>query len=269
MKKEYYEDNLKLWDERANDHLDSPLYDMDSFLRGETSLRHIELEALGDVRGKSILHLQCHFGQDSLSLARLGAKVTGIDFSESAIATAKRLNAELGLDGTFIQSDVYELPEKLDERFDIVFTSYGVLKWLNDIDKWGEIVTHFIRAGGSFFIVEFHPFMYVFDYDRGERISYSYFVGEEPITYEEVGTYANPEGGRKIRRAHSWPHPVSKVLTSLINAGLSIDSFVEYPYTTINCFPFIERIGEQKYVHDKHPEMIPFLYSISATKKSF
>ena len=268
MKEEYYADNLKLWDERAESHLDSPLYNMSSFKGGETSLTHIELGMLGDVRDKSILHLQCHFGQDTLSLARMGAKVTGVDFSGTAIKNAKELNDELGLDGQFIQSDIYSLDKKLDEKFDIVFTSYGVLKWLNDIGRWGEIVSHFIKDNGNFYIVEFHPFLYVFDYDNAETINNSYFVDETPISYDEIGTYADPKHYDKVRKAHSWPHPVSHVISVLIDSGLTIKSFTEYPYSTIDCFPFVRRISKEKYVHNKFPEMVPFLYSISATKCS-
>jgi len=268
MKEEYAQDNLALWDERAIDHLDSPLYGLSDFKQGKSSLTHIELEALGDIRGLSILHLQCHFGQDTLSLSRLGAKVTGVDFSESAIEMAKKLNAELGLDAKFICSSIYDLTEKLDDTFDIVFTSYGVLKWLPDIGRWGEIVSHFTRTGGRFFIVEFHPYLYVFDYDKAEKITYPYFVGEEPISYDEVGSYATPDSKNKVRKAHSWPHPTSRVINSLIGSGFTINNFSEYPYSTIDCFPFLKRIGDQKYVHQTHPEMVPFLYSIDAIKSS-
>lgn len=267
MRAEHKQDNLAIWDERAIDHLSSPLYDLESFIAGRNSLHHIELQALGDIKGKTILHLQCHFGQDTLSLAQLGAKVIGMDFSENAIDKARELNDQLGLDAKFVCSDINELDKNLQGQFDIVFTSYGVLKWLSDINRWGEIVAHFTKPRGRFYIVEFHPYLYVFDYDNAEKITYTYFVDETPISYDEVGTYADPNSESKVRRAHSWPHPTSRVINSLIRSGFNINDFTEYPYSTIDCFPFVEKTGEQIYKHKKYAGMVPILYSIDATKK--
>lgn len=264
----YYRDNLRLWDSRVDSHVESEFYGLDEFRRGVSTLTSLERDALGDVRGKSLLHLQCHFGLDSLSWSRLGARVTGVDFSRRAIATATALNQEFGLDARFIESDVYSVREKVRERFDIVFTSYGVLKWLHDIRRWGSIVADSLAPGGTFFLVEFHPFLYVFDYERAERIAHTYFVGPDPLSYDETGTYADlraPSG--PPQRVHSWPHPVSRVVQALIDAGLSIDEFVEYPYSTINCFPFVREERPGRYVHDTHPNMVPMLYSVKATQR--
>src|SRR5687767_3921500 len=129
----YIEINRALWNERTRHHVSSAFYDMEGFMAGNTSLKEIELPLLGDVKGKSVLHLQCHFGQDSLSLSRMGAKVTGIDLSEAAIEKAREINKDLGLDAEFIVSDVYETPSKLNKQFDIVFTTYGTIGWLPDM----------------------------------------------------------------------------------------------------------------------------------------
>ncbi|MEZ4363996.1 MAG: class I SAM-dependent methyltransferase [Kofleriaceae bacterium] len=267
MSETYLKDNLRLWDERVATHLDTEFYGMDRFRRGGSSLTHIEREALPDVAGKRLLHLQCHFGQDTLSWARLGAEVTGMDFSPKAIATARALSAELGLPARFLLSDLYGLPDLLDETFDLVFTSYGVLKWLPDIQRWGEIVARYLRPGGTFFLVEFHPFTYVFDYDRAEQIAHPYFVGDDPISYDEEGTYADLDAGPKtVHRAHSWPHPVSRVISALLRAGLHLESFEEYPYSTLGCFPFVREQGPERFVHKTHPGMVPLLYSIKATR---
>jgi 2-polyprenyl-3-methyl-5-hydroxy-6-metoxy-1,4-benzoquinol methylase len=267
MTEAYLKDNLKLWDERVSVHLDTAFYGMEAFRKGASSLTHIEVQALGDVRGKRLLHLQCHFGQDTLSWARLGADVTGVDFSPQAIAAAKKLSAELQVPANFVQSDVYALPEVLDDTFDVVFTSYGVLKWLPDIDRWGQIVARYLRPGGTFFMVEFHPFIYVFDYEQATRIAHTYFVGAEPISYDENGTYADMHAGSTTtRRAHSWPHPVSRVIGALLAAGLRIDGFDEYPYSTLGCFPFVREEAPQRFVHHTHPGMVPLLYSIKASR---
>ncbi len=263
---QYLQENLRLWDDRVAVHLETEFYGMAAFRGGASSLTHIEREALGDVRGKRLLHLQCHFGQDTLSWARLGAQVTGMDFSPQAVAAARRLAAELELPARFIESDLYALPEVLDEKFDIVFTSYGVLKWLPDIRRWGQIVARYLAAGGTFFLVEFHPFLYVFDYEQATRIEHGYFVGEAPISYDEEGTYADMGSGAKpVYRAHSWPHPVSRVIEALLGAGLRLESFREYPYSTLDCFPFVRAAGPERFVHRTHPEMVPILYSLKAT----
>src|SRR5919206_2445351 len=153
----YVESNRSLWDGWTRLHAHSEFYDLAGFKAGRSSLKDIELAEVGDVRGRSLLHLQCHFGQDTLSWARLGAEVTGVDFSTEAIRLARALNEELHIPARFIQSNIYALPDVLDERFDIVFTSYGVLAWLPDLDAWGEIVARYLKPGGFFYIVENHP----------------------------------------------------------------------------------------------------------------
>jgi 2-polyprenyl-3-methyl-5-hydroxy-6-metoxy-1,4-benzoquinol methylase len=140
---DYIKANKELWNKRTGFHVLSEFYNVEAFIKGESSLNAIELDLLGNVKGKKILHLQCHFGQDSLSLARMGAKVTGVDLSDKAIEKAKELSVQLDLDARFICSDLYELPTILDEQFDLVFTSYGTIGWLPDLDKWGAVVSRF------------------------------------------------------------------------------------------------------------------------------
>ena len=140
---DYFDTNKKLWDAKTAIHKDSDFYFLEKFKQGKTSLNKFELDALGDVSGKTMLHLQCHFGQDSLSWARMGAKVTGADISPKAIQLAKELNTELGLDAQFVESNIVELDQNLKGKFDLVFTSYGTITWLPDLDKWAKIVAHF------------------------------------------------------------------------------------------------------------------------------
>src|ERR1700748_3023902 len=139
----YKEINKEAWNKKTAVHVDADFYDVPAFLNGKNSLHTTELNLLGNVKGKSILHLQCHFGLDTLSLARMGAKVTGIDLSDKAIAKARELNTKLGLDATFICCDIYDLPQNLNEKFDLIFTSYGVLGWLPDLQKWAAVIDHF------------------------------------------------------------------------------------------------------------------------------
>ena len=170
----YIEINRQSWNSRLESHLRSDFYDVAGFLNGKSSLNSFELELLGDVTGKSILHLQCHFGQDTLSLARMGAKVTGVDLSDKAIAEANRLAQQMHLDATFICCDIYDLLNHLDHQFDIVFTSYGTIGWLPDLSKWANIVSRFLKPGGNFVFVEFHPVVWMFD-DEFDKIGYNYF----------------------------------------------------------------------------------------------
>jgi len=155
----YYETNLRRWNELVGLHAESEEYDLEGFIAGKSSLHTVELEALGDVSGRSLLHLQCHFGLDTLSWARLGARVTGIDFSDSGIELARRIADRIGVDAEFVCCNVYDLPEHLEGEFDIVYTSYGVLCWLHDINEWARLVSNYLKPGGTFFIAEFHPFM--------------------------------------------------------------------------------------------------------------
>src|SRR3569833_2969415 len=171
--RDYFEENKKLWNQRTTVHKDSSFYDVTSFLGGKSSLNEIELREIGDVKGIKILHLQCHFGMDSLSLARMGADVTGVDLSDAAIEEARKLNEELSLGAKFICCNVYELKNHLEEQFDIVFTSYGVIGWLPDLNKWAEIIGHFLKPGGFFYMAEFHPVVWMLDEDFKE-VKYSY-----------------------------------------------------------------------------------------------
>ncbi|HNU87071.1 MAG TPA: class I SAM-dependent methyltransferase, partial [Ferruginibacter sp.] len=153
----YFEENKKSWNKRTGVHKDSAFYDLDGFKKGTSSLTKIELNELGDVKGKTLLHLQCHFGMDTMSWEREGAIVTGVDLSDEAIKLANEVKNELGLKAQFICSNVYDLKEHLDKKFDIVFTSYGTIGWLPDLDKWADTVSYFLKPGGTFYIVDFHP----------------------------------------------------------------------------------------------------------------
>lgn len=201
----YFEENKALWNKRTAVHKDSAFYDLPSFLNGRSSLQPIELEALGDVRGKKILHLQCHFGMDSLSLARMGATVTGVDLSDSSIAEARRLNEQLELNAQFICCNVYDLKEYLDERFDIVFTSYGVIGWLPDLGPWASLIQHFLKPGGSFLMAEFHPVVWMMD-ENFQHIKY-FYNNRELIVTESQGTYTD-RGAAIVHKEYSWNHGV-------------------------------------------------------------
>ncbi|MEO0339190.1 MAG: class I SAM-dependent methyltransferase, partial [Bacteroidota bacterium] len=201
MSSDYLSANKKLWNDKTKVHVKSKFYDIPGFVAGDSSLNAIELGLLGDISGKTILHLQCHFGQDSLSLARMGAKVTGIDLSDEAIKTANDLNQQLGLDAEFICCDVLSIDQYLTEQYDIIFTSYGVTGWLPSLERWGKLIAQFLKPDGQFLIVEFHPVVWMFD-EPVEKIAYSYF-NVAPIIEEAEGTYTDKEAPIK-NIAYYW-----------------------------------------------------------------
>lgn len=255
--------NKHSWNNRTDTHLKSDFYNLAGFLKGETSLNPIELELLGDLKGKSILHLQCHFGQDSISLSRLGAEVTGVDLSDKAIENARKIAADLQVSAEFICCDIYDLEKHLDKQFDIVFTSYGTITWLPDLDKWGKLISKFLKPGGKFVFVEFHPVVWMFD-DNFNKIGYNYF-NVEPIVETESGTYADKEA--EISQSYvTWNHSMSEVLTGLLNNALTLEHISEYDYSPYNCFNETEEFEPKKFRIKHLDNKIPMVYAIVATK---
>ncbi|MCD6062181.1 MAG: methyltransferase type 11 [Flavipsychrobacter sp.] len=261
---DYLEKNRHSWNQRTEVHVTSEFYDIPGFLNGNSSLKDIELNLLGDIKGKSILHLQCHFGQDTLSMARMGAKVTGVDLSDKAIEKAKELAQQMALDAEFICCDLYELPKYLDKQFDIVFTTYGTIGWLPDLDKWAGIVSRYLKPGGQFIFVEFHPVVWMFD-DAVEKVGYNYF-NEGPIEESENGTYANKNAAVKIEYV-GWNHSISEVVNNLIKYGLEINNLEEFDYSPYNVFANPLEFEKGKFRVAHHGNRLPLVYSIVATKK--
>ena len=261
--------NRAHWDEVVPIHVASDFYDVASFKAGESKLKPVELAELGDVRGKTLLHLQCHFGLDTLSWAREGAIVTGIDFSEPAIAQARALASELSIPARFIVTNVYDAPSVLDEQFDIVFTSYGVLGWLPDIARWAQVGAHFVKPGGTFYIAEFHPVSNVFDESPGIDglyVKYPYFSLPEPFKDDTGNDYADPTSKLQHATTYWFPHSLGEVVTALIDAGLRIDHLHEFPFSTYQFLPFTARQPDGTVRLTQHDGCIPLLYSIKATK---
>ena len=259
----YLEINRKSWNNKTDTHLQSEFYDVKGFLEGKTSLNDIELKLLGDVKGKSILHLQCHFGQDTISLSRLGAETTGVDLSDKAIENAKRLAKETNSNTTFVCCDIYDLPNHLMKQFDIVFTSYGTIGWLPDLNKWAKIVSKFLKTNGKFVFVEFHPVVWMFD-DNFEKVGYNYF-NTGAIVETESGTYAD-KTANITQEFVMWNHSLSEVVNSLITNGIEINSLDEFDYSPYNCFKNTVEVGTRKYRIEHLDNKIPMVYAILATK---
>lgn len=260
---DYLDTNRSLWDGWTKLHAASAFYDIDGFKEGKSTLMPVERQALGDVTGRTLLHLQCHFGLDTLSWTREGAIVTGVDFSPNAIDLARSLSDELNLPATFLCADIYALPEKPKTLFDIVFTSYGVLTWLPDLDRWAQTIARYLKPGGTFYIVEFHPFIMLLD-DAGERIAYPYFCTDEPLRFESEGSYADPEAAFK-HASYEWPHSLGAIVTALLDAGLTLAHLHEYPYSTYPFPPYLAQDAPNCYVWKDRLITVPLMFSIKAT----
>ncbi len=269
-KEEYLNINKAHWNERVSIHKKSELYELESFKKGNNKLHQLERDELGDIRGKSVLHLQCHFGMDTLSLEMLGAEVTGIDYSEEAIRAACELRDEMNMKSDFILSDVYSLPEKLNKKFDVVYTSYGVLIWLPDLKKWAEVISHFLKDDGFFYIAEVHPASAIFDNtvksvkDKILKVAFPYFAGQEPQMFDEAGSYADKNAVTVNNITYEWQHSLSEIFMSLINSGLKIEFFHEHGFTVWQQFAWIKKCEDGYYRLD---EDIPLLFSLKAIKK--
>ena len=257
--------NRTNWNERTPVHAASESYDVEGFKAGRITLHDVERGEMGDVSGKTLLHLQCHFGLDTMSWARLGAKATGVDFSDAAIDLARSLNRELDLDVRFICSNVYDLPDVLDEQFDIVFTSVGVLCWLPDLDKWAAVVSHHLKPGGMFYIIDGHPLMNVFEEsEAGDlRLEYGYFHKE----HRWKGGEPSYAGSEIIESpVYEWHHSLGEIVTALISAGLRIEYLHEFPFSSYRAFPMMKKDDDGLWRFPEHNDSLPQLFSIRATK---
>ena len=268
-----YKANKAWWDEITGPHTRSAFYDMESFKAGRNRfLQPYIVEEVGDVAGKSLLHLQCHIGLDTISWARLGAKVTGVDFGGEAVAFARNLAAEESLDATFVQSNIYDIGDRFDGQFDIVFTSYGVLGWLHDLGEWGEISARALKPGGIFYIAEFHPVADTLQFDKPIETAGDAYPGNP--YFDPGNPIVNPaQEGADYASDHTtgldtyeWFHSLQDVFMALIDAGLQIELFQEQDFS-------VYRMREGMVVDSRGlwrlPETVPplpLMYSIRARK---
>ena len=261
--KDYFRVNKETWNKKVAVHAKSEMYDMEAFKSGKSSLMSYELKALGDVSGKSMLHLQCHFGQDSLSWSRMGVKCVGVDISNEAVKLARELNDELKLDAKFVCCNVLDTSKHVLDTFDIIFTSYGVIGWLPDLKPWGKMIAERLKSGGTFFIAEFHPIVWMFDYlEEKPEIKYGY--NQKEVIYEEYrGTYAD-ESSSIVSKEYGWNHGIGEVITALTDAGLQIEHFSEHNECPYNVLPNLVETKSGSYV--TKDKLYPLIFTLKATK---
>ncbi len=262
----WFEANRNWWDERVPIHVASDFYGVDAVREGRSSLEPFEWEEVGDVAGRSLLHLQCHFGLDTLSWARRGAVVTGLDFSAVAIAAARDLAASIGQAARFEVANVYDAPAVLGERYDVVYTGKGALTWLPALGPWADAVVQLLGPGGTLYLAEFHPLADVFAADA-LRVAHGYFHVDEPVVDTAPGSYADLGAPTRHNLTGEWTHPLGDVVTALAARGLRVEFLHEFPFTLFARWPFLERDANGVYRLPAGSPQVPLLYSVRARRE--
>lgn len=271
--RKYMDVNRQRWDEMAEVHSKESSYNLEDFRAGKSVLNWLERELLGDLSNQKVLHLQCHFGLDTISLLRVGAaEVVGVDYSESAIRIARELAAEFGANARFVHSNIMDLAENFDEdeSFDWVFTSYGTIVWLPDLRPWARAIAKFLKPGGKFLIIDSHPFSHVFDDETSEprlEAVYRYFDREAPEHYKVSGSYATAHEFA-INEEYIWTHSLQSIFAALLAEDLQIEEFREYPTINWQMFPFLEKAedGWYHFPNDWKQSVIPLCFALVVRK---
>ncbi len=254
------------WNKRTPIHLESKFYNQEEFLKGKSSLKEPELSFLPkSLKKQSLLHLQCHFGQDSLSLAKMGAKVTGVDLSDLSIKTAKELALQMKLDAEFICSDIFDFSNETNKSYDWVFTSYGTVIWLPNLKKWASLIQKALKPGGHFLMVDLHPFVWTFDPNM-ERIAYDYFNGDLIHDVEEK-SYTDGRSKEKIESI-TWNHGLAEIIQALLDEGLMLKKMEEFDYSPYDCLSNLEEQEPGKFRFNHIKNRIPMLHA-QLWQKSF
>lgn len=269
---DYFTANRLNWDERARIHAASRSYDLDAYIRDPARISDVvsfDREALGDLKGMDALHLQCHIGTDTLSLARLGANsITGLDQSEESLAVARDLFARTNTSGRFVQANAYDAAAALHEQYDLVFTGVGALNWLPDIKRWAATVAKLLRPGGRLYLREGHPMLWAMadTTDGTLRVEYPYFETLEPMAFDEVETYTDQDAPLVSTRTYEWNHGLGEIVTAVIDAGLVLTSLTEHDGLEWQMFPNMVLEGKQYKLPIEQRDLCPMMYTLEAKK---
>jgi SAM-dependent methyltransferase len=266
--------NRANWDERVPAHVGSPDYAVARFREDPSFISDVvafDVPLLGDIAGQQGVHLQCHIGTDTISLARLGAHMTGLDFSPPAIEQARRLAGTVGADAEFVEADTYDAVEALGAgRFDLLYTGIGAICWLPDIDRWAQVVSDLLVPGGRLFIREGHPMLWALDDVRPDGLlvlEYPYFEREEPIVFEEEGTYVETDAAFEHITTHTWNHGLGEIVSSLLSRGFTLTGLVEHDSVPWDAFPGqTEKLDSGEYRLRDRPWRLAQSYTLQARK---
>jgi SAM-dependent methyltransferase len=273
---EYQVLNRANWDERAAAHAASKDYRVAAFADDPAHVSGVvrfDLPLLGDIRGLRGVHLQCHIGTDTVSLARLGATMTGVDFSSASLAEARRIAAQAGTEVEYVESDVYSAPEKLERgSFDLVYTGIGALCWLPDIRRWAQVVADLLRPGGRLFIREGHPVLWALADPRPDgllTLEHPYFEQPEPTVWTEGGTYVETDAEFVHNTTHEWNHGLGEVAAALIEAGMAVTGLTEHLSVPWEAMPGqMRRLGNGEWQLSDRPQRLPHSYTLRAVRAS-
>jgi SAM-dependent methyltransferase len=263
--------NKAWWDGVVETHVKSESYLTEAFRQGGDALHPIESDEIGDVRGKRLVHLQCHFGLDTLSLARRGAEVSGLDFAPKAVATARQLAAEAKLDARFVESNVYDAVAALGDpgSYDIAYVTWGAIVWLPDLHRWARVVAELLKPGGFLYLLEGHPMALALDQKTATdplTPGWPYFEHAAPHVIDEPGSYADKGAKLPHTRTHEWAHPLQQIFGALIEAGLVIEMFHEHDRLAWQLWPCLEYDGNRMYRLPKGHLPLPLSFSLRARK---
>lgn len=267
--------NRANWDERAVAHAASPDYGVARFAEDPSYLSGVvrfDLPRLGEIQGIDAVHLQCHIGTDTVSLARLGARMTGLDFSVPALEAASRLAASAGVEVSFVAGDVYDAPDILGAgRFDLVFTGVGALCWLPDIRRWAQVVSQLLRPGGRLFLREGHPVLWALGDARADgllALEHPYFETEQPSVWDDEGTYVQTDHVFAATVTHEWNHGLGEIVTSILDVGMELTMLEEHDSTPWEALPGqMEAVGDKEWRLSDRPERLPHSYTLQARKR--
>ncbi|MCM4083731.1 class I SAM-dependent methyltransferase [Paractinoplanes hotanensis] len=270
---DYRDVNRAAWDDRAAAHAASSDYKVQRFADpGHLSaVVRFDVPLLGDISGLRGVHLQCHIGTDTVSLSRLGATMTGVDFSPKSLDEARRIAELAGQDVRFVQSDVYDAVDAVGDGYDLVYTGVGALCWLPDIRKWAQTVAALLRPGGRLFIREGHPVLWSLDYDRTDGVlalQEPYFETEKPQVYEDEGSYAAKDTAFTHNTTHEWNHGLGETVTAVLDAGLTLTGLVEHKTVPWEALPGgqMAEVQDNEWQLIDRPDRLPHTYTLQAVK---
>lgn len=269
---EYTRANLANWESRVPVHTGPQGYDLQRYLDDPTALSGVvafDAPFLGDLTGTRVVHLQCHIGTDTLSLARLGGEVTGVDFSPSALAVARDLAERAGAEVRYVEASVDQVAERLPEQFDLVYTGVGAINWLPSASRWAQTVAGLLRPGGRLYIREGHPMTYALDDKREDQllvVEHPYFETDTPQRWEAPYSYTASEEPLRDPVTYEWNHGLGEVVQAVIDAGLRLTRLEEHDELEWQFFDWMERTARGSYVLPGGRERLPLMYTLEAIK---
>ena len=264
--------NLANWESRVPIHTGEQGYDLQRFLDDPDALSDVvafDADHLGDIAGLRVVHLQCHIGTDTLSLARLGGEVTGVDFSPAALAAARDLAERAGGDVRYVESSIEEVPRRLPETFDLVYTGVGALNWLPSVNRWASIVAGLLRPGGRLYLREGHPMLFAVDDERDDRqlvVEYPYFETDTPQRWVSPHSYTGSQQPLEQPVTYEWNHGLGEVVQAVLDAGLRLTRLEEHRELEWPFFTWMESTERGGYVLPDRPERLPLMYSLEALR---